>query len=63
MKHKSRQQNKVANALIRRATSLVILVNEVVDFECLKDLYVKDEDFVQIWDHCFDHQNAKDFLI
>lgn len=51
MKHKSRQQNKVADAFSKRATLLVTFINEATGFEWLKELYVENENF------------ADDFLI
>lgn len=63
IKHKYGQQNKVADALSRRETLLVTLVNKVTCFECLKELYAHDDDFAQIQDHCINHQNAEDFFI
>ena len=63
LKHKYGQQNKVADALSRQATLQVTLVNKGSYFECLKELYVEDDDFAQIWDSCINHQNAEDFFI
>ena len=63
LKYKSRQQNKVTDALSRQVTLLVILINEIIGFECLKELYAKDDYFAHIWDRSINHQNAKDFLI
>lgn len=63
LKHKSGQQNKITDALSRQATLLVTLVNEVIGFECLKELYVQDKDLTYIWDRCVNHQYAEDFHI
>lgn len=53
----------MADVLSRRATLLVTQLNEVINFECLKELYAEDEDFTHIWDRCNNHHNAEDFLI
>ncbi|KAJ4706782.1 RNA-directed DNA polymerase [Melia azedarach] len=63
LKHKSRQQNKVADALNRRATLLVTLSNEIIGFKVVKEQYATDEDFHTIWDQCNHNQRAADFLI
>lgn len=52
LKHKSRQQNKVVDALSRRASTLVTMRAEITDFEIHKDLYKDDEDFVEVWEKC-----------
>ena len=49
LKHKSKEQNKVADALSRRSALLTILNAETIGFEHLKDLYEDDEDFCEIW--------------
>lgn len=41
LKYKFGQQNKVANALSKRATLQVALINEFTSIKYLKELYVK----------------------
>ena len=49
---KSRVQNKVADALSRKAEVLAVMSEGIVGFECLKDLYVDDVDFREAWGKC-----------
>lgn len=53
----------MADVLSWRATLLVTTLNEVINFECFKELYAEDKDFTHIWDHCNNHHNVEDFLI
>nr|GEW40676.1 transposon Ty3-I Gag-Pol polyprotein [Tanacetum cinerariifolium] len=49
IKHKSGASNKVADALSRKTTLLVIISNDVVGFDSIKKLYASDEDIGNIW--------------
>ncbi|GKB24338.1 transposon ty3-I gag-pol polyprotein [Tanacetum coccineum] len=48
LKHKAGDQNKVADALSRRAKLLVILKTNIIVFEHMKDVYAHDEDFKKL---------------
>ncbi|GJU40086.1 putative CCCH-type zinc finger family protein, partial [Tanacetum coccineum] len=49
VKHKEGTKNKVANALSHRETLLTTMGSEVIGFDCLKDLYASDDDFLEVW--------------
>ena len=50
LKHKSRKQNQVADALSRRVVLLNIMEIEMVGFDAIKDLYESDSDFWEVID-------------
>ena len=63
IKHKSSQQNKVVDALSRRAFLLATISTKVVGFDYLKDTYAVDEDFGGIWARCNNKEFVTDIFI
>ena len=54
---------KLPDALSRRASLLITFFQEIIAFECLKELYKYDGDFGQIWDKCVNRKPMADFHV
>ena len=52
LNHRSGRYNRVADALSRRQLLLTAMQVEVVGFDELKDLYLKDPNFAEAWKAC-----------
>ncbi|RDX66428.1 hypothetical protein CR513_54804, partial [Mucuna pruriens] len=52
IKYKKGKENIVADALSRRYALLTSLQTKLLGFEIIKDLYVNDSDFDQVWNSC-----------
>ncbi|KAK3006607.1 hypothetical protein RJ639_016502 [Escallonia herrerae] len=63
IRHKASEENKVADALSRRADLLTVMHTEVTGFEHLRELYAEDEDFRSIWSECVVKQCKAPFVI
>lgn len=61
--HKSGAQNIVADALSRRHNLLMVLGQEIIGFEVLKDCYAGDEDFGIIWKKCWRGEGQSNYHI
>lgn len=55
LKHKAGLMNKVADVLSRRTILLVTVETEITGFETLKEQYINDEDFKEVWNKCSTH--------
>ncbi|GKA01535.1 transposon ty3-I gag-pol polyprotein [Tanacetum coccineum] len=63
IKLKSGASNKLAYALSRKTTLLVIISNEVVGFDSIKEFYASDEDFRNTWIELETKQHPGEFLL
>lgn len=52
LKHKIGKENKVVDALCRRASMLMTMKNEIDGFAQIREMYAQDKDCVQIWEQC-----------
>jgi len=44
--------NRVVNTLSRRVALVVTLRGAIIRFNCVKELYERDDDFSELWDNC-----------
>ncbi|PKU73985.1 ATP-dependent DNA helicase RecG [Dendrobium catenatum] len=63
LKHKSGAQNRVADALSRRAVLITQLQTEFVGLTSLCDLYVTDKDFASAWISCTNKEPIEEYSI
>ncbi|KAI0493184.1 hypothetical protein KFK09_027460 [Dendrobium nobile] len=61
LKHKSGTQNRVADALSRRAALVTQLQTELTGLECIKELYPTDEYFQSYWHKCLQQQPVAEY--
>nr|GME07556.1 Zinc finger, CCHC-type [Ipomoea batatas] len=58
-----RATNRVADALSRRRSLLIVMQGEIIGFEVLKEQYAEDEDFNLIWKQAFQNIPIQDYHI
>jgi hypothetical protein len=63
LKQKSGKLNRVVETLSHRAKLLVTLQADITRFECLKELFETNEDFVEIWRRFFTRTPAPEMHI
>ncbi|PKU84124.1 RNA-directed DNA polymerase [Dendrobium catenatum] len=63
LKHKSGNQNRVADALSRRTALVTQLQTELTGLDCLRELYPTDPDFAIIWKQCSLQQPVDDYSL
>ncbi|KAI0515494.1 hypothetical protein KFK09_008159 [Dendrobium nobile] len=63
LKHKSGVQNRVADALSRRAALITQLQTEFFGLDCLKELYPQDDYFKEHWANCCKQELNTDYSI
>src|SRR3989442_14628610 len=52
IKYKQGKENVVADALSRRYTLINLLSSKLLGFECIKDIYIGDVDFGNVYNAC-----------
>ncbi|PKU63317.1 hypothetical protein MA16_Dca013361 [Dendrobium catenatum] len=63
LKHKPGTENRVADALSRRAILLTWMQAELVGLEHVTELYADDEDFAAIWAKCLQSSHCEEYSI